>query len=91
LADSVVDQLIARAPHLTIARLMRAELLARRNAPVAARLRAYRDVLRVQPGNTMAAEMIARLENSQRRPAGEPEWSSSITVAPTVANGVIYA
>jgi tetratricopeptide (TPR) repeat protein len=90
LADSVVDELIAKAPQLTIARLMRAELLCRRNAPVAARLRAYRDVLRVQPGNAMAAEMIEQLENSLRKPAGEAGWSSSITVAPTAPSGVIY-
>ena len=91
LADSVVSELIAKAPHLPIARLMRAELLARTSAPVAARLRAYRDVLRVQPGNALAAEMIQRLENLDRQPAGEPGWSSSITVAPTVPSGVVYA
>jgi hypothetical protein len=76
---------------LTIVRLMRAELLARRNAPVAARLRAYRDVLRVQPGNALATEMIERLEGAQRKPAGEAGWSSSITVAATMPSGVIYA
>jgi hypothetical protein len=49
-------------------RLMRAEVLTRRGAELAACLQAYRDVLRVNPGNAAAAAMVRKLEGMLHRP-----------------------
>jgi tetratricopeptide (TPR) repeat protein len=68
-AERLLDELIAQAPQMPLLRLMRAELLNRRGAGLAACLQAYRDVLRVSPGNAAAAAMVERLEGSLHRPA----------------------
>jgi glycosyltransferase involved in cell wall biosynthesis len=68
-AERVLEQLIATAPQMPLLRLMRAEVLTRRGAGIAACLQAYRDVLRVQPGNAAAAAMVQKLEGSLHRPA----------------------
>lgn len=67
-AETAIDRLIASSPHVPIARLMRAEVLTRCGAALPARIQAYRDVLRVSPGNPQAAEMIKRLEGALHRP-----------------------
>jgi glycosyltransferase involved in cell wall biosynthesis len=67
-AERTLDQLIATAPQMPILRLMRAEVLTRRGAALASCLQAYRDVLRVQPGNAMAAAMVQKLEGTLHRP-----------------------
>lgn len=72
-AETAIDALIAAAPHMPMPRLMRAEVLTRREASLEARLQAYRDILRVSPGHPQAAEMIKRLEGILHRP---------VTVAP---------
>lgn len=65
-AEPVIDELIALAPQLPLPRIMRAIWLDRHNALPAARLQAYRDVLRVQPNHTKAREVISQLEASLR-------------------------
>jgi glycosyltransferase involved in cell wall biosynthesis len=80
-AEDVIERLVAQAPTMIWPRLMRAEVLNRRGAPVAARLQAYRDVLRFQPGNTVAARMIERLQQTaaQQPPVADPvDWCTSV-------------
>lgn len=68
-AERLLDDLIAQAPQMPLLRLMRAELVSRRGAGLTECLQAYRDVLRVSPGNAAAAAMVQQLEGSLHRPA----------------------
>jgi tetratricopeptide (TPR) repeat protein len=65
-AERLIDGLVSLAPEMPLARTMRADCLERRGAPVAERLKAYRDVLRVQPGNSRAVPMMRQLKSSSQ-------------------------
>jgi tetratricopeptide (TPR) repeat protein len=92
-AEAVIDELIAQAPQMPMPRLMRAEWLRRCGAPAAARLQACRDLLRVQPGNAQALQMVEQLEAAQRQPVVPPAnsegWHTSVVFGPGAAAGGI--
>ena len=67
-AEKVLDPLIATSPRMPMLRLMRAEVLTRRGAGLTGCLQAYRDVLRVHPGNAIAANIVRQLEGQMHRP-----------------------
>lgn len=79
-AEGVIDAAIAKAPEMAFPRAIRAECLKRRGAPAATQLRAYRDMLRLQPGNAHAVSMIASLEVAGRVSADQSEPCSSVVV-----------
>jgi len=67
-AESLVERAIASAPQLPLARILRLELLFRSAAPVEAQMQACRDLLRVQPGNPDARQLLAQLEGLSAGP-----------------------
>jgi tetratricopeptide (TPR) repeat protein len=85
-AESLVDQAIASAPQLPLARILRLELLFRAGAPVSAQMQACRDLLRVQPGNPDARQLLAQLEGV---PAGRVQLNAAPAApVPVPAAGV---
>jgi glycosyltransferase involved in cell wall biosynthesis len=62
-AEQTLDRLIAQVPAMILPRVLRAECLARRLAPRSDQLMACRDVLRLQPHNARALELLQRLES----------------------------
>jgi hypothetical protein len=86
-AEPIIDELIATSPNLARPRMLRAEYLSRRQAPLETQMRALRDVLRVHPGNLEAKEWI---EAGRKLQAASMEtqvaaWSSSVVATPAVA------
>jgi len=81
-ADILIEELIGKVPQMPLPRLMRAELLSRCNATIAARKQAYRDLLRLQPGNLYARGIVERLEAAEHAPvpAASAGWSTSVVV-----------
>jgi hypothetical protein len=61
-AGAAIDDLIALAPLMPMPRILRVEWLAQTSAPIIARLQACRDLLRLQPGNLGARQLLAQLE-----------------------------
>jgi len=92
-AGDVIDQLISEAPNMPLPRILRADWLARCNAPLESRIAACRDLLRVQPGNADAARSLMELEQAQRRPAEtwDAAWGASLVVGAGVPAGVFRA
>ncbi len=92
-AGEIIDRLIAQSPGMPLLRLMRAECLARQAIPPEEKLRAYRDVLRVQPGDPRATAMIQRLQSCQPKvaPASLAPLVSSVVVSPGVPSGATGA
>jgi hypothetical protein len=62
-AEKTLDRLIAKVPAMILPRLLRAECLLRSQAPPSAQLQACRDVLRLQPHNTRALELLQQLQS----------------------------
>jgi tetratricopeptide (TPR) repeat protein len=81
-AGILIEDLIVKVPKMPLPRLMRAELLTRCNATIIARKQAYGDLLRLQPGNVYARQMMQRLEAVERAPvpAACEGWSTSVMV-----------
>jgi glycosyltransferase involved in cell wall biosynthesis len=81
-AGILIEELIAKSPQMPLPRLMRAELLNRCNATIAVRKQAYGDLLRLQPGNLYARQMMQRLEAAEGAPApaAYQGWSTSVMV-----------
>jgi glycosyltransferase involved in cell wall biosynthesis len=79
-AGPLIDQLIAQAPQMPMPRILRAEWLAQTRAPIADRIHACRDILRLQPGHTEARRLLANLEAVQRQVAAAPARAFSTTV-----------
>ena len=89
-AEATIDDLICQAPQLLLPRVMRATCLSRRGASAAAQLQAYRDVLRVQPGNTHAVNMVERLSITRAiSGTNSVGLSTSVILGAGVPNGVI--
>lgn len=61
-AGQAIEQSIGLAPLMPMPRILRVELLNQVAAPINARLQACRDLLRVQPGNQEARQLLASLE-----------------------------
>jgi tetratricopeptide (TPR) repeat protein len=94
-AEPFINAAISQAPHMPLARVLRAECLAQRGAPPDAQARALRDVLRVQPGNMDAARMLAQLQGASppparpAAPAASPsQFGTSVVVAPGIPGGI---
>jgi tetratricopeptide (TPR) repeat protein len=92
-AEATIDDLICQAPRMLLPRLMRANCLTRRGAPSAALMQAYRDILRIQPGNELAACMIQKLTETRSAPAAAAPSNSivlgtSVILGASVPNGV---
>jgi len=82
LAGQAIDRLIARAPQMPMARILRLELLNQMGAPNHEQLQACRDLLRVQPGNREAQALIASLEDATRaQHSRQPACTSSVIVS----------
>jgi glycosyltransferase involved in cell wall biosynthesis len=60
-AERMIEESIEIAPHVAFPRLLRAQCLSRRGAPLPEQLQAYGDVLRLQPANYHALTMVRRL------------------------------
>lgn len=61
-AGPLIEQLIHAAPQMPLPRILRVHWLDQIQAPLAARIQACRDVLRVQPSNSQAQAALAQLE-----------------------------
>jgi len=61
-AQQIIDRLLGESPSMPLLHLMRAECLARTQASQVEQLRAFRDVLRLKPGQPRASRMVQRLE-----------------------------
>jgi tetratricopeptide (TPR) repeat protein len=70
LAGPIIENLIAIDPHAPRPRMLRAEWLSKMNAPWDEKIRALRDILRIQPENIEAQRWIDRL--MEVRPAAAP-------------------
>jgi hypothetical protein len=92
-AGVVIDLLIGDAPNMPLPRILRADWLARCNAPIESRIAACRDLLRVQPGNADAARSLMELEQARRRPAEswDAAWGASLVVGAGVPEEVFRA
>ncbi|MCC6494613.1 MAG: tetratricopeptide repeat protein, partial [Pirellulales bacterium] len=84
-AEALVDRAVACAPQLPLARVMRLELLLRIGAPAAAQMQACHDLLRLQPGNADARQLLNRLEEISAR---QVRLGPAMTTPPVAASGV---
>ena len=87
-AETIINFLIARWPHLPRPRMLRAECLSRRGAPVEDQIRALRDVLRVQPSCAEAQRWLALAQRVQHAPVPPPAatvYGNSVVLTPTAA------
>lgn len=81
----VIEQAVATAPDWPLPRLLRAEWLARADAPRGEQERAFRDLLRVQPGNRyamlrlqhLAAPALPAAAAAVAAPAAAAAWSTT--------------
>jgi tetratricopeptide (TPR) repeat protein len=74
-ARELLDQAIAGAPQMIWPRLVLSDWLIRSGAAPAACAAALRDVLRLDPGNALAAANLAHIERRERgEGAGSPGW-----------------
>jgi glycosyltransferase involved in cell wall biosynthesis len=82
-AGPVIEQVVAKAPEWPLPRLLRSEWLAQCGAPRGDQERAFRDLLRVQPGNRYALlrleHLAAPLAPAWTAPANP--WGSSVIVS----------
>jgi tetratricopeptide (TPR) repeat protein len=78
LAGPIIENLIEMEPHAPVPRMLRAEWLSKMHAPWDEKIRALRDILRIQPENIEAQRWIDRL--MEVRPAAAPP-----VLCPTVA------
>jgi tetratricopeptide (TPR) repeat protein len=92
-AEVLVDWLIAAVPQMPLPRILRVEILGRRQTPRPALLQACRDLLRVQPANVEAAQLIARLQAPSRPqpPVATPNFSTSLVLGSGIPGGVVAA
>jgi glycosyltransferase involved in cell wall biosynthesis len=95
LAGEQIDWLIAHAPQMPLPRMLRVELLNQTGAATDERIKACRDVLRLQPGNLDVQRVLLGLESAQHavaQPAGAKasQWPTLILGA-GFASGVTAA
>jgi tetratricopeptide (TPR) repeat protein len=64
-AQHTIDWLIAELPEAPLPRVLRCQLLALQNAPVAARVQACRDLLRLERDNAAALRELQALQDSE--------------------------
>jgi glycosyltransferase involved in cell wall biosynthesis len=89
-AGLLIEQLISHVPQMPFPRVLRAEWLARVGAPLADRIQACRDVLRVQPGNLDVRRVLDNLEAKQQRTTMlQPNnWWTSVVLGAGLPDGV---
>ena len=61
-AGTAIEQLVELAPLMPMPRILRVEWLTQTSAPITIRIQACRDLLRVQPGNNEARQLLANWE-----------------------------
>ncbi len=66
-AERTLEELIPQAPCMTLLRVLRAECLHHRDASPMMQIQACRDILRLQPHNRRALQILERLEASGGR------------------------
>jgi hypothetical protein len=64
-AGILINRLIGRAPEVPLPRVLLCQWLELMGAPLEARMRACRDVLKVQPANAQARMSLRMLEDSR--------------------------
>jgi hypothetical protein len=77
-AGAQIDQLISLAPQMPLPRILRVEWLAHANATVDERIKACRDVLRLQPANLDVKRVLKSLEAAPVRPVRASHWPTLI-------------
>jgi tetratricopeptide (TPR) repeat protein len=88
-AGELIDQLISQVPQMPLPRVLRAEWLARTGAPVAERILACRDILRLQPGNLDVLRVLQSLEAAPAEPALAPgDMCTSVVLGVDIAGRV---
>jgi tetratricopeptide (TPR) repeat protein len=92
-AEQRINQLIEQAPHMVMPRVMRAECISRRGAPLHDQLEAYHFVLRMQPGNARAAAMIRQLEQQLQSASRlhDRELCTSVAFGPCMPTPAVSA
>jgi len=68
-AGELIDRLIGLAPQMPLPRILRTQWLTQCGAPLADRIQACRDILRLQPGHVDAQRLLQSLEATARRVA----------------------
>jgi hypothetical protein len=88
-AEKLIDELVAEAPRMALPRMLRAEWLSRRGAPLESQEKALRDLLRVDPSNGEAIHWLRQIEEARRTvTSGMPEtFGTPIILSPGVAIG----
>jgi glycosyltransferase involved in cell wall biosynthesis len=77
-AGGFIDELITRVPNAALPREMRCHWLIMKGAPVEQRIQAYRDWVRVQPGNEAACSALKTLEKVRASAgSGDPRTTGS--------------
>jgi tetratricopeptide (TPR) repeat protein len=81
-AEALIDRLIVAMPQAGLPREMRCHWLIMKGAPLEARKQAYRDWLRVQPGNRKALDALGALERVCKAASGawSSDWYTSVVV-----------
>jgi tetratricopeptide (TPR) repeat protein len=89
-AGSAIEEIIAKAPRMPMGRMLLIEWLTRIGAPVADRIQACRDTLRLQPGNREAERMLQALLAVERQAeaATPTQLSTSVVLSAGAPNGV---
>ena len=71
-AGVLLDEIIAKAPTLPFARMLRVEYLSRSGAPIASQIRAVRDVLRLAPNSADANRWLENLQRQEQQVVTPP-------------------
>jgi tetratricopeptide (TPR) repeat protein len=92
-AGQFIDQLISLAPQMPLPRVLRVEWLTQTGAPVANRIQACRDVLRLQPGHLDARRLLNQLEMAPRQMSDSipDSYSTSVVIGAGQAGEVVSA
>jgi predicted Zn-dependent protease len=90
-ARQIIDDLLTESPQMPLLLFLRAECLAQANAPRQEQRQAYRDVLRIKPGQPRALNMIQRLERRSESIQQTQALSHSVIAGQGVPNGVYVA
>lgn len=90
-SEQTLNELIGMAPSMVLPRVLRAECLFRRSALPAEQRQACLDVLRLQPQNARAHEILGQLATTQAVATPVPALSlcTSVILSPSVPGGVV--
>jgi glycosyltransferase involved in cell wall biosynthesis len=88
-AGDLLDDVIAKAPTLPFARMLRVEWLSRSGAPIASQIRAVRDVLRLAPNSSDANRWLKNLQQQEQQQ--QPQLVLPPPVMLGAANNIVLA